>query len=72
MKALLALLMLVSVASSFAMSEEDQFILETQEELNLPEEAIPEMQAALAQNSDPYIKSRTLFCTGAGFGAYFS
>lgn len=66
MKYLLALLLISS--SAFAMTPEDEFILETQEELNLPEEAIPMMQAEL-QAQDPYSRARTLFCAEAGGAA---
>jgi hypothetical protein len=69
MKTWLALILAFSVSTAFAISEEDQFILETQEELNLPESAVPHMQAELAQAADPYLKSRTLFCTGSGIAA---
>jgi hypothetical protein len=69
MKTWLALILAFSLSNAFAISEEDQFILEAQEELKLPESAIPQMQAELLQNIDPYIKSRTLFCTGAGVAA---
>lgn len=63
MKYLLALLLITS--SAFAITPEDEFILETQEELNLPEEAIPFMQAEL-QAKDSYTKARTLFCAEIG------
>lgn len=66
MKYLLALLLMTT--SAFAITPEDEFILETQEELNLPEEAIPLMQAEL-QTQDPYSKARTLFCAEAGGAA---
>lgn len=66
MKYLLALLLISS--SAFALTPEDEFILDTQEELNLPEEAIPLMQAEL-QAKDPYSKARTLFCAEAGGAA---
>lgn len=70
MKYLLAALLLVS-SSAFALTPEDEFILDTQEELNLPDEAIPVMQAELQelQAGDPYLKGRTLFCAEAGAAA---
>jgi hypothetical protein len=70
MKTWLALILTFSMTSAFAISEEDQFILDTQEELNLPESAIPHMQAEFAVSPDPYLKSRTLFCTGSGAAAF--
>jgi len=66
MKYLLALLLMTT--SAFAITPEDEFILDTQIEFNLPEEAIPLMQAEL-QGKDHYTKARTLFCVETGGAA---
>ena len=68
MKKFLLLALLIS-NSLFAMTNEDQFILETQEELRLAPDAIDVMQAEMNKHGDEYLKGRRLFCAESGVGA---
>ncbi len=51
--------------------EEEKFVADAQEELDLSGESVEVLKEELQKKVDPYTKARTMFCSEAGVAAFF-